>query len=104
MAPTLRAVIFSLGGTFAHFPAWDESAAEKWSASYDALRALGLAPPDREAYVQSMREAELAHWRRVETEQWSGPPTGIVREGFRLLDAVIDTLAEVPPLVTGWSR
>lgn len=82
MAPTLRAVIFDLGGTLVHFPSWDESAVEKWGASYDALAALRLAPLDREAHVHSMREAALAQWRRVE----------------------LDTLSEVPPLVTGWSR
>lgn len=90
MAAGLRAVIFDLGGTLVHFPSWDESAREKWTASYDALAALRLAPPDRDAYVQAMREAELGHWRRVEAEQWSGPPTGIVQEGFRLLGLPAD--------------
>jgi hypothetical protein len=28
-----------------------------------------------------MLEAE--HWRRVVEEQWSGPPTSVVSEGFR---------------------
>lgn len=100
MPTTVRAVIFDLGGTLVHFPAWDESAGEKRGASYDALTALGLAPPDREPYVHSMREAERAHWRRVETERNSATPN---REDITP-DAVIDMLSEVPPLVTRWSR
>ena len=110
MPPTIRAVIFDLGGTLVQFPSWDESAAEKWGASHDALAAVGLAPPDREAYVRSMREAELAHWRRVEAEQWSGPPTGIVQEGFRALALPADERTLLAAMdgyagsTVGWSQ
>lgn len=110
MPSSLLAVIFDLGGTLVHFPSWDESAGEKWSASYDALAGLGNAPPDRDAYVRSMREAELAHWRRVEDEQWSGPPTGIVQEGFRRLDLPADERTLVTAMdgyaaaTVGWSQ
>jgi len=108
--PTLRAVIFDLGGTLVHFPSWDESAGEKWTASYAALRTLGLAPPDRDAYVQAMREAELGHWKRVEDEQWSGPPTGIVQEGFRRLGIAADERTLLTAMdgyaasTVGWSQ
>lgn len=110
MPSTLRAVIFDLGGTLVHFPSWDESAAEKWTASYEALSALGLAPPDRDAYVQAMREAELGHWKRVEDEQWSGPPTGIVQEGFRSLGLRADERTLLTAMdgyaasTVGWSQ
>ncbi|HET8567986.1 MAG TPA: HAD family hydrolase [Candidatus Limnocylindria bacterium] len=106
----IRAVVFDLGGTLVEFPEWDERAGEKWSASYDALEALSLAPPRRDAYVRSMREAELDHWRRVETEQWSGPPTGIVAEGFRRLGVhpeerqLLVALDGYVSAIAGWSR
>ena len=110
MPSALRAVIFDLGGTLVHFPSWDESASEKWTASYAALSALGLAPPDRDAYVQAMREAELGHWKRVEDEQWSGPPTGIVQEGFRRLGIAADERTLLTAMdgyaasTVGWSQ
>ena len=110
MPSSLRAVIFDLGGTLLDFVDWDESAAEKWRASYDALAVLGIAPQDRDAYTQAMRAAELGHWRRVENEQWSGPPTGIVQEGFRLLGLPADERTLLTALdgyaaaTVGWSR
>lgn len=110
MRSEVRAVVFDLGGTLVHFPSWDESAVLKWAASYDALDALGLATPDRDAYVRAMREAELAHWRRVDTERWSGPPTGIVAEGFRALGVsanertLLAALDGYAASIAGWSQ
>ena len=79
-----RAVIFDLGGTLIEWPDWDEDSPRRWARSYDNLvAALPTAKwPARDTYVQAMRDAELAHWRRVENEHWSGPPSGLVREGF----------------------
>jgi putative hydrolase of the HAD superfamily len=79
-------VIFDLGGTLVHWPDWDDAAPLRWGASYDRLvRALPREDwPARDGYVRAMREAELAHWRRVDAENWSGPPSGVVAEGFRL--------------------
>jgi putative hydrolase of the HAD superfamily len=79
-----RAVIFDLGGTLVDWPGWDDDAPRRWGRSHDHL--VAALPdrdwPPRDAYVQAMREAELAHWRRVETEHWSGPPSGLLRDGF----------------------
>ncbi|HVD52499.1 MAG TPA: hypothetical protein VNB51_10695, partial [Candidatus Udaeobacter sp.] len=79
-----RAVIFDLGGTLVHWSDWDTGADTKWAASYDHLvtQFADRRWPARDAYVGAMREAERDHWRRVDTEHWSGPPTGLVREAF----------------------
>jgi putative hydrolase of the HAD superfamily len=82
-----RAVIFDLGGTLVDWPDWEQDAPRRWANSYDHLIAAAPTPdwPAREAYVGAMRAAELAHWQRVETERWSGPPSGLLRDGFRRL-------------------
>lgn len=83
-SPPPRAVVFDLGGTLVHWPDWEDGAALKWGAAYDALSAsaaVGL--PTRERFVGAMREAEKAHWERVDREHWSGPPTALVGDGFR---------------------
>jgi putative hydrolase of the HAD superfamily len=77
-----RAVIFDLGGTLVEWP--DEDPASRWGPAYDRLgdaEAL-LGRPERAAFVEAMVAAERAHWRRVETEHWSGPPSELVREGL----------------------
>lgn len=108
--PNLRAVIFDLGGTLLDFVDWDASAANKWRASYEALATADLAPGRPEAYIQGMRAAELAHWQRVEGEQSSGPPTGIVSEGFRSLgleateEQLLVALDGYARATVGWSR
>ncbi len=89
---TIRAAIFDLGGTLVDWPGWDEDAPRRWAISYDHLTSLraDAALPSRDQYVRAMREAELRHWRRVEQELWSGPPTEVVREGFRRLGYTVD--------------
>jgi putative hydrolase of the HAD superfamily len=106
-----RAVIFDLGGTLVDWPDWDEDAPRRWAQSYDYLTAV--APrgdwPDRDGYVQAMRAAELDHWRRVETEHWSGPPSGLVSDGFRRLgchvreDELLAALDGYARAVAGWA-
>ena len=63
------------------WPDWDEDVQRRWSISYDYLTARlpNHDWPDRAAYVQAMREAELAHWQQVAEKHWSGPPSGLLR-------------------------
>lgn len=104
-----RAVVFDLGGTLVHWPDWEGGAAAKWALAYDALRALpDDVGPSREQFVDAMRAAEKAHWERVDRDRWSGPPTGLVSEGFRRLGIAADGRALVAALdgyaraVAGW--
>ena len=87
MTSVPRAVIFDLGGTLVDWPGWVEDAPRIWGVAYDhVVTGLpGLDWPERQVFVAAMREAEMAHWRRVETEHWSGPPSGLVLDGFRRL-------------------
>ena len=82
-----RAIIFDLGGTLVDWPDWVEGASRCWSVSYDYL--VEKFPsgdwPERRVYVQAMLDAERAHWRRVEEEQWSGPSSSLVLDGLRRL-------------------
>jgi putative hydrolase of the HAD superfamily len=104
-----RAVVFDLGGTLVAWPDWEMGAAAKWERAYDAVRAAhdGIRV-SREAFVAAMRAAEKAHWERVDRDHWSGPPTGVVSEGFRQLGADIDDRALLTALdgyaraVAGW--
>lgn len=82
-----RAVIFDLGGTLVDWPDWEVDAPRRWALSYDHLvRALPATSwPSQDAYVRAMSEAEQAHWRRVTQEHWSGPPSGLIQDGFRRL-------------------
>ena len=106
-----------------HWPDWEDGAAAKWSSAYDALLRAGgdgtrtsLAPrgphprwPPREAFVAAMRAAEKAHWVRVDHEQWSGPPTGLVSDGLRRLglsveeDVLLAAMDGYATAVAGWS-
>lgn len=107
-----RAVVFDLGGTLVHWPDWENGAAAKWSAAYEALattpRERGW--PTREAFVAAMRGAEKAHWARVDGEHWSGPPTTLVADGFRRLELDVDERALLATMdayagaVAGWSN
>jgi putative hydrolase of the HAD superfamily len=82
-----QAVIFDLGGTLVQLPDGEEDMDRRWILSYRYLtKTFPYAQwPAIEAYVRAMKEAENAHWQRVVKEQWSGPPTGIIIEGFRRL-------------------
>jgi putative hydrolase of the HAD superfamily len=107
-----RAVIFDLGGTLVDWPDWDEASPVRWGLTYDHLidGSGAEAWPDRERFVRGMREAELGHWERVEAEHWSGPPTGLLSDGFRRMDwpvgesellAALDAYARA---IDGWAQ
>ena len=102
---TPRAVIFDLGGTLVHWSDWDNSAELKWAASYDHLvtQFADRRWPSRDGYVMAMRESEREHWRRVDTEHWSGPPTGLVREGFDRLGVPVSG-AELLGAMDGYAK
>lgn len=104
-----RAVVFDLGGTLVEWPDWEDGAPAKWGLAYDAMRAAsGDVAASKEEFVAAMRAAEKAHWERVDREHWSGPPTGVVGEGFRRLGVATDDRALLTALdayaraVAGW--
>ncbi len=102
---SIRAVVFDLGGTLLDWPDWDEGSPRRWAMSHEHLLAR-LGPrdvPSREEYVQAMREAELAHWRLVEHELSSAPPSEVVREGFRRLGRQ-PVAAEIETALDGYAR
>ena len=102
---TPRAVIFDLGGTLVHWSDWDSGAEQKWAASYDHLvtQFADRKWPSRDAYVIAMRDAERDHWRRVDTEHWSGPPTVLVREAFDRLGVPVSG-AELLGAMDGYAK
>lgn len=104
-----RAVVFDLGGTLVHWPKWDDDAPAKWGLAYDAITSQGRAWPARDLFVEAMRTAEKAHWERVDRDHWSGPPTGLVSDGFRRLGLDVDeeilvaTMDGYARAIAGWS-
>ena len=106
-APPPRAVVFDLGGTLVDWPDWVEDAPRRWGLTYD--RAADGGWPDRDDFVRAFLEAEAAHWHRVDTEHWSGPPTSLVGEGFRRLgwrateSQIMTTLDAYAEAVNGWA-
>jgi len=106
-----RAIVFDLGGTLVHWPNWDGDAPMKWQSAYDSLLKKDgeRAWPAADAFVDAMRAAEKAHWERVDREHWSGPPTGLVSDGFRRLglaapeDVLIATMDGYARAIAGWS-
>ena len=106
-----QAVIFDLGGTLLDVPEGEGEMKRRWMFSYQIL--TGLHPdagwPDSETYVRAMREAEAAHWQRVERELWSGPPSGVLSEGFRRLGCqvteqeLLSALDGYAQAVAGWA-
>lgn len=104
-----RAVVFDLGGTLVQWPDWEGGASAKWGLAYDALRAAhDDITASKEQFVAAMRAAEKAHWERVDRDHWSGPPTGLLSEGFRQLGVAADDRALLAALdgyaraVAGW--
>lgn len=103
-----RAVVFDLGGTLVQWPDWEGGAVAKWGFAYDAIAGYDGITASRDEFVAAMRAAEKAHWERVDREHWSGPPTGVVSDGFRRLGASIDERALLAALdgyaraVAGW--
>src|SRR5207249_6061376 len=102
---TPRAVVFDLGGTLVHWADWETGADGRWAASYDHLvtQFADRRWPSRDAYVNAMRDAERDHWRRVDTEHWSGPPTGLVREAFDRLGMPVSG-AELLGAMDGYAK
>ncbi len=107
----VHGIIFDLGGTLLDYPNWESEVAVRWQATFDELR--GIRPrdlPNEEAFVQAMLAAENEHWRRVDTEHWSGPPSGMVLDGYRRLgrhpheDEIIDVLDACARALNGWAR
>jgi putative hydrolase of the HAD superfamily len=106
---TPRAVVFDLGGTLVQWPDWEGGAPAKWGVAYDAVRESGNEiAASRDEFVAAMRAAEKAHWERVDRDHWSGPPTGLVSDGFRRLEANVDDRALVAAMdgyaraIAGW--
>jgi len=83
----VRAIIFDLGGTLLDWPDWNKDVGRRWALTYDYLTTKLQSNnwPSRDEFVQAMLQAEQAHWQRVVAEQWSGPPSTLVRDGFRRL-------------------
>lgn len=106
-----QAVIFDLGGTLIDWPDWGEDVRHRWSMAYDYL--VGQLPnrdwPERATYVEAMLGAEQAHWARVVKERWSGPPSGVIREGLHRLrrrpdeDELLAALDGYARAVDGWA-
>jgi len=100
-----RAVIFDLGGTLIDWPDWTEDAVRRWGLAYEYLidKLHGCDWPEQNIYVQAMQAAEQAHWQRVAQEQWSGPPSSLISEGFRRLGRHISEM-ELLTALDGYAR
>ena len=101
--------MFDLGGTLVQWPDWEDGAPAKWGLAYEALGAArDSIRATRDEFVAAMREAEKAHWARVDRDHWSGPATGVVSDGFARLGANVDERALLAALdgyaraVAGW--
>ncbi len=107
------AVIFDLGGTLMD-PDLEGGADAYWNRCYDHL--LGSAPGGampagvaREAFVGAMAAAEEDHWRRVNEDQWSGPPARLIEDGLGRLglppecDTVGAVLEACARAMDGWA-
>jgi putative hydrolase of the HAD superfamily len=102
---TPRAVVFDLGGTLVDWPDWVEDAPRRWGLSYDYLTQARPADdwPERWAFVEAMHAAEMGHWDRVVAEHWSGPPSGLLHDGFRRLGRRVHE-AELLAALDGYAR
>lgn len=101
--------MFDLGGTLVQWTDWEGGAPAKWGLAYDAVRAVhDNVASSKEEFVAAMRAAEKQHWARVDRDHWSGPPTGVVSEGFRKLGTNADERTLLTALdgyaraVAGW--
>lgn len=83
--PPVRAVIFDLGGTLLDWADWEGEVPQRWHRAFDALVTVSAVPVSREQFVPAMVDAETAYWARVAAEHWSGPPSGLIADGFRRL-------------------
>ena len=83
--PPIRAIIFDLGGTLLDWPDWEGEVPQRWHRAFDALSTVSAIPTSREQFVPAMIAAETGYWARVAAEHWSGPPSGLIADGFRRL-------------------
>lgn len=109
--PPVHGIIFDLGGTLLDYPNWESEVAVRWRNTYRELRNLRPSDlPDEETFVQALLAAENEHWRRVDTEHWSGPPSGLVLDGYRRLgrhpdeQEVMTVLDACARALDGWAR
>lgn len=100
-----RAVIFDLGGTLVDWHDWDARTPERWARTHSYLLTALIHHrwPPRERFVDAMLAAETAHWRRVEVEHWSGPPSAVVSEGLRSL-GMYGHETEILTVLDGYAR
>ena len=100
-----RAVVFDLGSTLIDWNDWDARTPERWAKTHSYLLTALMHHrwPPRERFVEAMLAAEAAHWRRVEAEYWSGPPSGVVAEGLRALGQHAHE-AEILAVLDGYAR
>ena len=109
--PRVRAIIFDLGGTLLDYPNWESEVAVRWRSTYRQLCASprdGL--PGEEEFVRALLDAETEHWRRVDTDHWSGPPSGLVLDGYRRMgrhlveDEIVEILDACARALDGWAQ
>jgi putative hydrolase of the HAD superfamily len=101
----LEAVVFDLGGTLLDWPDWVSDSPRRWGLSHGYLvdRLPDRQWPSHDDYVRAMGEAEGEHWRRVDEEWWSGPPSGLLVDGFRRLGIHIHE-RELVTALDGYAR
>ena len=109
--PAIQAIVFDLGGTLLDFPEWESEVALRWRAAYRLLAAHGPnGLPDEDSWTRALLDAEREHWRRVDTEHWSGPPSGLVEAGYRRLgqrpdaETIIAVLDAAGRAMDGWAK
>lgn len=103
--PSLRAIIFDLGGTLIDWPDWDADIERRWGLSYDYLISQFSHEnwPDQYTYVQAMRDAEKQHWLLVAEKQGSSTPTALLKAGFERMGRVVSE-QEVMAALDGYAR
>lgn len=107
----IQAIVFDLGGTLIDWPDWDEDIERRWGLSYEHLVAHSNEQewPAKEAYVRAMREAEKAHWQRVNEQHISNTPDVVLLDGFQRLkckvskEALMTALDGYANAIIGWA-